>query len=91
MMRYQLEWPKHIRRLLRSLPTRLRREIVEVIQDLCEDPRPVDSEPLFRELTGLYRIRVDGWRVIYSIDEEDKVVKIETVRPRDENTYLNLP
>ena len=90
-MHYQLEWTQGISRLLRSLPPRLRREIVEVIQDLREDPQPPDSEPLRRELKGLFWIRVDGWRALYSVDHQRHVVRVEAIRPRDENTYLNLP
>jgi mRNA-degrading endonuclease RelE of RelBE toxin-antitoxin system len=79
-----------VQRTLRELPDRLRQDVSEIVLDLRDEPRPPDSQPLQRELTGLHRIQVDGWRIIYAIDEEARVVRIESIRPRSEQTYLNL-
>lgn len=87
---YRLDFMPGVRRTLRELPDRLRQDISEGLLDLRDEPRPPDSLPLQRELSGLYRIRVDGWRIIYAIDEEARVVRIESIRPRNEQTYLNL-
>ena len=72
------------------LPDRLRTEIVQAILDLCDEPRPPNSE-LQRELQRRYRLKINGWRVFYKIDEQDKVVTVLEVRPRNRNTYLNVP
>ncbi|MCE7989527.1 MAG: type II toxin-antitoxin system RelE/ParE family toxin [Caldilinea sp. CFX5] len=38
-----------------------------------------------------YRLKIDGWRVFYKINDEGKVVTVLEVRPRNRNTYLNVP
>jgi mRNA-degrading endonuclease RelE of RelBE toxin-antitoxin system len=71
-------------------PERLRAEIVQAMLDLRDEPRPPNSE-LQRELERRYRLKIDGWRVFYKIDDRDKVVTVLEVRPRNRNTYLNAP
>jgi mRNA-degrading endonuclease RelE of RelBE toxin-antitoxin system len=72
------------------LPDSLRTEIVQAMLDLRDDPKPPNSE-LQRELQGRYRLKINGWRVFYKIDDAAKVVTILEVRPRNRNTYLNVP
>ena len=59
--------------------------IVAAIHRLRGNPRP----PSMKKLTGqeAYRIRIDDYRVLYTVDDEGKVVRIEAVRKRDERTY----
>ncbi|NJN81983.1 MAG: hypothetical protein HC802_06645 [Caldilineaceae bacterium] len=74
-----------------SLPHGLRQDLLGIIRDLTEDPYPIDSKALDRELTGRHVIRYAGWRVLYRVNEQDKAVKIFDVRTRDSDTYLNVP
>ena len=87
---YRLDFMPGVQRTLRDLPDRLRQGISEILLDLRDEPQPPDSQPLDRELLGLYRIRVDGWRIIYAIDADAQVVRVESIRPRNAQTYLNL-
>ena len=89
-MRWQIRIEDGERRTLARLPKRLRGEIAEVLLDLRDEPRPAYSKPLTRELRGLRAIPIDGWRLIYSINEEDRIVIVVGIRPRGPNTYLNL-
>ena len=59
--------------------------IAEAILKLEGNPRP----PGCRKLRGLdgWRIRVGNWRVIYHINDQDRVVTIVQVRRRREDTY----
>lgn len=82
--------PSAKRRLKTVYPERKRREILAAILDLCEDPTPPQSE-LQRELAGRFRLKVDGWRILYKIDQADRVVTILAIRPRNPSTYLNVP
>ena len=90
-MQYRLSILNRAKRDLRGMPPELARSAGEMILELATDPFPPDARALARELQGRYRIRVDGWRIIYLVNETDKSVKILAVRPRDERTYLNLP
>ena len=59
--------------------------VAEAILKLEDDPRP----PGCRKLRGLegWRIRVGNWRVIYTIDDAERLVTIVAVRRRREEPY----
>jgi len=59
--------------------------VASAILGLEDDPRPPGCCKL-RGLEG-WRIRVGNWRVIYHINDEERVVTIVEVRRRRENTY----
>ena len=74
----------HLRRSaakeIEALPRKDRVRIIERIRALHEDPRPVDS----RKLSGreAYRIRQGDYRVVYTVDDEDRVVMVSVVAHR---------
>ena len=59
--------------------------IVAAIHSLRENPHPLGT----KKLTGqeVYRIRIGDYRVLYTVDDKAKEVRIEAVRKRDERTY----
>ena len=89
-MRWQVRITGSANRNLARLPERLRGEVAELILDLRVEPRPEYSKALGRELQGQRTIRVDGWRVIYTVNDDDQIVIILAIRPRGKNTYLGL-
>jgi len=61
-----------------------------MIQDLAQETRPGDAKEL-REKSGFYRLRLDGWRIIYRVDDENRVIRILRVRLKTgPETYENL-
>jgi mRNA interferase RelE/StbE len=75
-------------RLKRSAEKDLRRidksrvpSIIEAIERLEEDPRPVGCRKLVGSDTS-YRIRVGDYRVLYLIEDAVCVVDVERVRHR---------
>lgn len=88
---YQLDIKgKAKRELKRVEPDPIRREVTMALLELRNDPYPPNSE-LDRELVGRYRLKINGWRAIYKVNEQDKVVTVLTVRRRNPATYLNVP
>jgi mRNA interferase RelE/StbE len=77
MRLYQLEIPKAVRRQIDNLPGRYRQRIKAIIQSLRTDPRP-DNTKLLREKHQVYRIALDEYRIVYSID--DYVLIVEVVK-----------
>ena len=65
---------------------------MEIIRDLRDNPHPEDSKGLQpgRELHGLHVIRVDGWRIVYQVKEDDQIVAVLAFKKRGADTYLNL-
>jgi mRNA interferase RelE/StbE len=57
--------------------------ILRSIESLALNPRPVRSHKL-RESVSSYRLRVGDYRVLYQIDDSDKIVTIFKVGHRRE-------
>jgi len=91
MKPYQLDIPDAIRRqIIRVRSDRMREEVVDTILALLDEPYPPGSR-LQDELRRRYRLRVDGWRIIYKVDDDDRKITILAVRRRNRRTYLNVP
>ena len=77
-------------REIRRLPGHVRQRARRAIQELAQEARPGDAEEL-REKSGFYRLRLDGWRIVYRVDDENQVVRILRVRVKTgPETYENL-
>ena len=65
---------------LEALPTKDRRKIITRIEGLASEPRPHACE----KLSGLdqYRVRQGDYRVVYSVDDDVKVVLVVKVGHR---------
>ena len=59
------------------------------IGDLARSPRPYGSEKL-TDVEG-YKLRVGGWRVIYTVIDKDRRVIVTRISRRREDTYKGLP
>lgn len=91
-MRYRLRWGTgEAKRNYRALVGSLRQQVRAEIESLQNDPCPPYSEPLERELVDRRKIKIDGWRLVYRVYEDDFVIIILMIRPRDRRTYLNVP
>lgn len=83
---------------LKALPGHMRQRLRRDIDNLAEVPRPSTSKalavPLHEEdeprSYELRRLRIDRWRVVYAITEEDKAVDILTVQKRPPYDYGDL-
>jgi mRNA interferase RelE/StbE len=59
---------------LKNLPKKDRARIVDRVEALSDDPRPRGYE----KLTGgaRYRVRQGTFRILYEVDDEDKLVTV---------------
>lgn len=90
-MNYKLkQFSKRIQNQLRRLPNRVQNEIIEIILELASDPYPLISEPLRDQYDDLRKIKVDGYRIIYKVNEADRTVTVSAVKRRDRDTYTNI-
>ena len=76
---------RSVRKELDALDDDTYLRIVAVIYYLRENPRPAGVKKLIGQ--EAYRIRIGDYRVLYTIDDKAKEVRIEAVRRRDERTY----
>lgn len=62
--------------------------IAEIISVLEQEPRPPGVKKLAG--SGLWRIRVGRYRVVYSINDKEHLVIVLRVAGRTEDTYKRL-
>ncbi len=62
--------------------------VARAISALEQEPRPRVVKKLAE--SGLWRIRVGQYRVVYTIDDEESLVTVVRVARRTEDTYKRL-
>jgi len=70
----------------------MRQRIKRAIDQLSENPRPAKSKVLdVPEISQeLRRLRLDRWRIVYAITEEDNVIDVLAIRKRPPYDYGDL-
>ena len=81
---YSIRFKSSVKKDLRSIPKQDVLRILNALEHLAEDPRPIHSKPL----TGrdAWRIRVGQYRAIYTINEQEIVIEIIKIAHR-KNVY----
>lgn len=79
---YAIRIKRSAERELRRIPAADARRIVHTLAALAEDPRPAGSQKL---ATGDgYRVRQGDYRIVYTVDDKDRVVEVYKVGHRRE-------
>ena len=88
-MRYEAnlsrEAAKNLDRLDRATPARIH----ERLDQLRENPRDPRISKQLKGVLGLRSSRVGGWRILYAVNDEAKLIFIVAIRPRGE-AYRDL-
>lgn len=80
-----MDWAsKRVERHLEKLPPTVQERVLEAIATLADDPRPLGVQKLEDDL---YRIRIGKYRVIYWLNDEERLIVITKVAKRNERTY----
>jgi mRNA interferase RelE/StbE len=80
---YVITFARSARRDLERLERTLAHRILTRIEELSAEPRPTGC----RKLQGgndLWRIRIGDYRVVYSVDDDRRLVDVVAVRHRRE-------
>jgi len=85
---YRLTFARSARRELEALDRQLVQRIFVKIEALSENPRPRACRKL-QGSENLWRIRIGDYRVVYNVDDEQRVVDIVTVRHRSKAYEVN--
>jgi len=67
---------------IENLPNDVIQRIADVIKSLGHNPRPHNSKKLTGEVG--WRVRVGDYRILYTIDDSQKLITIYRVRLRKE-------
>lgn len=95
---FRVDIDSRARREIRLLPGYVRQRVLKVIRGLEIEPRPAASKPLDVTTAGvdlepgmaLHRLRLDAWRIVYLIQEDEKQVTVLAVRKRPPYQYADL-
>jgi mRNA interferase RelE/StbE len=87
---YQLKRLPRVQEQLRQVPDRIRQDVNRMILDLQDEPYPPNAEELRDHYRGIWKIKVDGWRIFYRISESDQTVTVIAIKRRDRNTYTSI-
>ena len=78
---YQVTWSEKAIKHLRLLDKPVKKRIVDTVNHLAENPRPPGMKPVIG-LPGVFRVREDHCRVLYTVDDDRRTIWIEDVRHR---------
>ena len=81
MASYQIEFRGSAERELNRIDPQMIPRVVAAVRALAEEPRPSGT----RKLAGseqAYRIRVGDYRVVYTVDDRQRIVSVDRVRHR---------
>ena len=87
-MGYKVELRHAVQKELDTLSERDYKVIARLISSLEQKPRPPRVKKLAE--SGLWRIRMKQYRVVYAIDDEAKLVTIVRIARRREDTCKSL-
>jgi mRNA interferase RelE/StbE len=72
---------RYFKKLDKKFRQRLRKELLALGD--CENPMDhKDVKPLTGDLRGFYRLRVGGYRVIFCVLKEQKIIAVVNIVPR---------
>ncbi len=74
MKKWKMRFTPEASRLLSKLHPENKRRIKKAIGELQQDPYP--GKDLQEELSGFKSLRIKKYRVVYNINEEEKIIQI---------------
>ncbi|MCI0440095.1 MAG: type II toxin-antitoxin system RelE/ParE family toxin [Chloroflexi bacterium] len=83
-MNYAVILERTAERQLRNLPQSLRRRIDLLIERLSNNPRPRGAIKLSGRTNEGWRVRVGEYRILYTINDRERVVSIYRIAHRRE-------
>jgi mRNA interferase RelE/StbE len=79
---YRPDIPPHVAEIVRHLPPELKRGIKQALRSLSADP--FAGTPLIGELTGLWRVKVRRFRIVYELDRKARMIRVFAIGHRRE-------
>lgn len=83
MINYKIKFKTSADKEFRKLPPLVKQRISVSLDNLQKNPRPSGVVKLQGE-DQLYRIRVGDYRIVFTIDDNEKMIKITRIRHRQD-------
>lgn len=87
-MSYEVRLRRAVQKELDALNRRDYERVARAIDGLERNPRPPRVKKLAE--SGLWRIRLGQYRIVYAIDDKAKMIILVRVAKRKEDTYKRL-
>lgn len=81
-MKYRIKISRQVKADVDTLPGNMRQRVRRAIAQLADNPRPATTKALSGDLRGHYRLRVENYRIIYTIHEDVIIVEVVRVAKR---------
>ncbi|HEY7680581.1 MAG TPA: type II toxin-antitoxin system RelE/ParE family toxin [Terriglobia bacterium] len=81
MPNYAVVFARSARRELERIPAKTCDRVLSAIERLGANPRPAGVRKL-HGTEGVWRLRIGDYRVVYSVDDTQRVIDIQVVRHR---------
>ncbi|MBA3724393.1 MAG: type II toxin-antitoxin system RelE/ParE family toxin [Candidatus Levybacteria bacterium] len=72
MQQYQIKFPERVKKQLKTLKVIYQEEVISALKEIQENP--LQSKPLERELTGIFSYRVGIYRILYTVNQQNKII-----------------
>ena len=87
---YQLKISREVKRTIDNLPGNMRQRIRQAIGELTRNPRPPDAKRMTGDLSGYYRLSLENYRIVYTVDDDIVLVELIRIAKRTPRTYDDL-
>lgn len=81
---YKLDFSDEGKAALALLDKIVAQRVLDKLKWFLQNIEAVNFKPLGGNLSGMYKLRVGDWRVIYEINHNDKIVTVHKVGHRKE-------
>ena len=79
--RYKLQWKKSAAKEIQGLETAYRGRVIAAVEALTAQPLP-DGVRKLQGTSHTFRIRVGDYRVVYSLENHERILTVLRVRHR---------
>jgi len=83
---YAVNWSNKAKKQLRKIDRKEQGAIIDAVDELENFPHAKNVIALTKHEYG-YRMRVGNYRVLFDTDTEVRIIEIQQVKKRDEQTY----
>ncbi|ELP56564.1 MULTISPECIES: type II toxin-antitoxin system RelE family toxin [Microcystis] len=83
MSNYQIRLKTSAAKEFKKLPSSIRQRVSDSLEKLQQDPRPSGVVKLKGE-DKMYRLRVGDYRIVYTIEDNDKIIKVTRIGHRQD-------
>ena len=84
---YKIFYSHRAAKYLKKIPKHYQINIKDKIEELSKNPHLPGTIKLIDYPVAKFRHRVGNYRILFDVDESEKVLEILDIRRRDERTY----